>query len=524
MMTLMNQCGFVKRSNRLRAMSKLLGRQVDTFTSLTQQEVDEATEKLTTWRMLQHERFVDGILMEESLAYVGLLCDDSRLTLSDDDDVLPTEKSRKRLRTFIMSNREKFAPVDEDAFNKKLSAITNSRGSSIDDVKLDAKGGRLPLDEVIPAPTVSLGLELGVGGFPLGSITHIYGEKHSGKTLLSSHVIAEAQQSGIPTVLLDAEAAADGAFLASAGVDLDKLHILRPHDLETLCQALRDLADSGALIVVDSIAAAESSKELERNLSKDAPRVGGNALLWKSTLNLFRPVAKKYGTTLILINQIRSKIGGMPNTDPHKPYGSEAIQHNSDISIRVSSVREKKDTLSKNGYKMSRFNFKKNRNSGQLGRVDVTFKPGRAYDRSIDVVRSCSMPIEDGSDTTYGKLSYGALLSDTVYNDQNGEFEPRQNRFAITIDPYMMAAILKDEPDFDEVDIEPVEEYDGLWDADNPAPDISPDLPSSGMTLPGVGEINAMKWMKKHPYARDLIIERLLNGLNRKDDFIQEFA
>ena len=45
----------------------------------------------------------------------------------------------------------------------------------------------------------------------------------------------------------------------------------------------------------------------------------------------------------------------------------------------------------------------------------------------------------------------------------------------------------------------------------------------SGFTLPGVGEINAMKWLKKHPSARDLIAERMLNGLNRKNEYIQEF-
>lgn len=62
-----------------------------------------------------------------------------------------------------------------------------------------------------------------------------------------------------------------------------------------------------------------------------------------------------------------------------------------------------------------------------------------------------------------------------------------------------------------------------MWDSDSPAPDIADDAPISGFTLPGVGEINAMKWLKKHPSARDLIAERMLNGLNRKNEYIQEF-
>lgn len=522
MMALLRQCGFVSRNDRLRVMSKILGKDVSTFTSLTEEDVEEAVRSLNSWRMLQNERFTSGILLEESLLYVQQACDISMLTVSD-NDVLPNETSRRKMRNFIMSNKKNFSTPDKDDISSRLAAFASKKSDVLDVVEVDATLGRLPSGEVIPAPTVSLGLALGVGGLPRGSITHVYGEKHSGKTLLSSHLIAEAQRCGIPAILIDMEAAADGAFLASAGVDVDELNIIVPHDLETMAEVLRDFSDSGAFIVVDSIAAAESRREFERNISKESPRVGGNAMLWKSTLNLFRPGAKRSGTTLLMINQVRANMNAGMMGDPLKPYGTEAIQHNSDISIRVSSVTEKKDTLKNSGYKNSRFNFKKNRNSGQLDTVDVCFKPGRPYDRSIDIVRSCSMAIEPNNPMTYGELSKGALMADTTYNDKEDKFESKKNRFAITIDPYMMAAIQLDDPDFAEVDITPVENYDGLWDSDNPAPDIADDAPTSGFTLPGVGEINAMKWLKKHPSARDLIAERMLNGLNRKNEYIQEF-
>lgn len=519
MMVLLGQCGFVSRPDRLRVMSKVLGKDISTFTSLTSQDVDKAIESLSTWKMLQTERFTSGIILEESFLYVQQACNTSMLTVSD-NDILPNEASRRKMREFIMSAKN--FTTDKQDINDRLQAYASKNSDSVDVVKVDPDLGRKPSGEVIPAPVVSLGLAFGTGGLPRGSVMHVYGEKHSGKTLLSSHMIAEAQRCGIPTILIDMEAAADGAFLASAGVDVDDLNIIVPHDLETMAEILRDFSDSGALIVVDSIAAAESRREFERNISKESPRVGGNAMLWKSTLNLFRPGAKKNGTTLVLINQVRANMNAGMMGNPLKAYGTEAIQHNSDISIRVSPIKEKNDTLKNKGYKRSRFKFEKNRNSGQLDTIDVCFKPGYPYDRSIDIVRSCSSEIEQNNPVTYGELSGMALAADTMYNDKEEKFDKKKNRFAIAIDKYMMAAIQLDDPEFAEVDIEPAESYDGIWDSDSPAPDIDTEGIVAGFTLPGVGEVNAMKWLKKHPAARDLISERMLNGLNRKNDYIKE--
>ncbi len=48
--------------------------------------------------------------------------------------------------------------------------------------------------DVIPSGSISLNFALGVGGFPRGRITEIYGPESSGKTTLALHAIAEAQK------------------------------------------------------------------------------------------------------------------------------------------------------------------------------------------------------------------------------------------------------------------------------------------------------------------------------------------
>ena len=49
---------------------------------------------------------------------------------------------------------------------------------------------------VIPTGTLSMDIALGVGGFPKGRVTEIYGPEASGKTTLALHAVAEAQKRG----------------------------------------------------------------------------------------------------------------------------------------------------------------------------------------------------------------------------------------------------------------------------------------------------------------------------------------
>ena len=48
--------------------------------------------------------------------------------------------------------------------------------------------------EVIPTGSIALDVALGIGGLPRGRIVEIYGPESSGKTTLTLHAIANAQQ------------------------------------------------------------------------------------------------------------------------------------------------------------------------------------------------------------------------------------------------------------------------------------------------------------------------------------------
>jgi recombination protein RecA len=81
---------------------------------------------------------------------------------------------------------------------------------------------------VIPTGSLSLDIALGVGGFPKGRVTEIYGPESSGKTTLALHVVAEAQRAGGTAAFIDAEHALDTSYAERLGVDVDNLLVSQP--------------------------------------------------------------------------------------------------------------------------------------------------------------------------------------------------------------------------------------------------------------------------------------------------------
>ena len=370
--------------------------------------------------------------------------------------------------------------------------------------------------EIIKSPILSMDMILGTGGFPKGKIIHLWGGQHAGKSMFAFSSIKAAQDQGIPCVLIDIEAASDIELMRNIGIDTDKLKIVLAGTLEGACTVIRDLSDTGAFIVVDSIGGAVSGNELSRNLSKDSPKVGGNAFLWGNTMGVIRTPAEIYGTTYMFINQVRAKIGAMFG-EPIRPSGPESILHNVDVSIFVSRAKEKNATLSSKGYYTSRFRIDKNRFSDSGDSVTVPFKPGFSYNTPLDLVRIAKKNIHQSSQITYGELSKNIILADHIADPSNEkEVKSGKNRFVIKVDPLMMRAILWDEEDFDSVKIEPVETWDGFEvgevDEDNYA----------YFTIPGAGELNAAKWFAKHQNAEYVITKRMPTYLQDRHEALKE--
>ncbi|NTU94318.1 MAG: DNA recombination/repair protein RecA, partial [Chlorobiaceae bacterium] len=117
----------------------------------------------------------------------------------------------------------------------------------------------------ISTGSMALDYALGVGGFPRGRVTEIYGPESSGKTTLALHAIAEAQKAGGIAAIVDAEHAFDPVYARKLGVDINSLLVSQPESGEQALSIVETLVRSGAvdIVVVDSVAALVPQAELE---------------------------------------------------------------------------------------------------------------------------------------------------------------------------------------------------------------------------------------------------------------------
>jgi len=225
--------------------------------------------------------------------------------------------------------------MDQDREKKLRAAMdyierTFGKGSIM---KLGEKGAHVKID-VIPSGSISLDAALGIGGFPRGRISAIYGQESSGKTTLALHVIAEAQKLGGKAAFIDAEHALDPNYARSLGVNVEDLLISQPDYGEQALEIAEILVRSGAIdvIVVDSVAALVPKSELEGEMG-DA-HMGLMARLMSQALRKLAGIVNKSNTALIFINQVREKIGvmfGNPETTP----GGRALKFYSSIRVEV---------------------------------------------------------------------------------------------------------------------------------------------------------------------------------------------
>ena len=191
--------------------------------------------------------------------------------------------------------------------------------------------------ESIPTSAMALDLALGIGGFPRGRITEIYGPEASGKTTVCLHVIAEAQKKGGTAAFIDAEHALDPARAKALGVNLDELLISQPDTGEQALEIAETLIRSGAVdvVVVDSVAALVPKAEIEGEMG-DAV-MGMQARLMSQALRKLTGVISKSKAVMIFTNQLRQKIGVMFG-NPETTTGGQALKFYASVRIDMRKI------------------------------------------------------------------------------------------------------------------------------------------------------------------------------------------
>src|SRR5499427_2778528 len=200
-------------------------------------------------------------------------------------------------------------------------------------LRLGSKDAIVPVT-VISTGSISIDAALGVGGFPRGRISEIFGPESSGKTTIALHVIAEAQRKGGMAAFIDVEHALDPLYARKLGVDVDNLLVSQPDFAEQALEITSALITSGSIdvLVVDSVAALVPKAELDGEMGDSF--MGVQARLMSQALRKLTGAVNKSRTCLVFINQIREKIGVMFG-NPETTTGGRALKFYSTVRLDI---------------------------------------------------------------------------------------------------------------------------------------------------------------------------------------------
>lgn len=234
------------------------------------------------------------------------------------------------------------------------------------------------------------------GGLPLGRIVTFAGVNHSGKTLASFVAISEYQRQ-FPDkvcVFVDVEHTADLNFLShQSEVDLSKLYYVNTdtlggEDILDLVVNLQQSEDIG-LIVIDSMPALVSTKNMEADIEQNTGMAGHMAIPIQRFLNKMSPLVAKQNNLLILINQVREKTTPNGAIIYHEPGGS-AMGFVPSMKVRFGRRTYIKgdndnsnDGEDADGFKLSFVITKSKTSSIQRGGGFISF----SYKNGLDIVR-----------------------------------------------------------------------------------------------------------------------------------------
>jgi len=201
--------------------------------------------------------------------------------------------------------------------------------------------------EIISSGSISLDAGLGIGGFPKGRVTEIYGPESSGKTTLAIHAIAEAQKAGGIAAFIDAEHAFDRFYAKNLGVDIENLLVSQPDNGEQALEITDNLIRSGAIdiIVIDSVAALTPKSEIEGEMGDS--KMGLQARLMSQALRKLTSAISKTKCCCIFINQLREKIGVMFG-NPETTTGGNALKFYSSVRLdirRTSTIKDAENAV-----------------------------------------------------------------------------------------------------------------------------------------------------------------------------------
>jgi RecA/RadA recombinase len=259
------------------------------------------------------------------------------------------------------------------------------------------------------------------GGLPTGKIGVFYGPSGSGKTLIANHVLANCQQMGGVSVMIDTEAAADFDFMRTIGLDPDgdflyvgENRLERIFDyIETVIEKVKEKGndDRPVAIVVDSIAGAVPENEYEGDYGKEGYNTD-KAIVLSQAMRKINGLINRENVLLLFTNQVRTDPSVMYG-NPHTTPGGKAVKFHSSVRVhmrKAKTIKENKEIVGAN----IRPQITKNRLAPPHRYTNFDLY----YNSGIDDYGSWWEPLKNAD-----IIDHSAVSSRSWYgiNDENGE-------------------------------------------------------------------------------------------------------
>lgn len=215
----------------------------------------------------------------------------------------------------------------------------------------------LPSDDSLWVPSKCLPLNwmLG-GGIPYGKLLEIFGYESTGKSILALDFAQVTQKLGGVVLWGDAERAFTPYWAAENGVNPDLVEIYDANDVEGYSDWHRDMIiyyrsklvnNEPILLVCDSIAALECLANIDSSQADAKAEMGNRAKAIYKMYRLRNHFYSKYGVSVIMINQVRDKVGAsmfeLATTTPGgastKFYASQRLGLNGGKQIKGRMVK-----------------------------------------------------------------------------------------------------------------------------------------------------------------------------------------